>query len=499
MFFYGRENELKEMERLYEDGAFACVVLYGRRRVGKTALIHEFCKDKKTIYFRALQSSAGDNLHGLSQAIFSCEFPNADLHPDFASLEAALEEIGRLSQDERIVFVIDEYPYLAEAYDAMSSLLQRWIDSIWQTGKLYLILCGSSMCTMQRQAMGYDSPLQGRITAQFPIKPMTYREAAAFHPELSDEQNAYIYGITGGVPHYIHKLNVKDSLDAALMENLFDHSAYLLEELEHLLREELRELATYNSILQVMAEGASKLNEIATAAGSKSGPCSKYIGVLIELGLVKKETPIAEKATRKSEYRIADNFFRFWYRFVPRNMSAISTERFSHKYDRVVKAEMPDYMKPVFEEMCKQYLLYYADDLPFQLADVGSWWGTDPASNEEIKIDIVGVPVQEPNQTIQEYLIGSCKFTNEKIGMDELQQLEHCANVFGKGRAYHFVLFSLGGFTRELIEYGENNPVTLVTLADMYAMERTNGRCISEKMGRCINGVKQASIGYRIF
>jgi hypothetical protein len=162
-------------------------------------------------------------------------------------------------------------------------------------------------------------------------------------------------------------------------------------------------------------------------------------------------------------------------------MSAISTGRFSHKYDRVVKAEMPDYMKPVFEEMCKQYLLYYADDLPFQLADVGSWWGLDPAFNEKIKIDIVGVPVQKTNQTIQEYLIGSCKFTNEKIGMDELWRLEHCADAFGKGKAYHFVLFSLGGFTSELTEYGKNNPVTLVTLADMYAMERTNGRCISEK------------------
>jgi hypothetical protein len=152
-------------------------------------------------------------------------------------------------------------------------------------------------------------------------------------------------------------------------------------------------------------------------------------------------------------------------------MSAISTGRFAHMYDRVVKAEMPNYMKPVFEEMCKQYLLYYADDLPFQLADVGSWWGTDPASKEEIKIDIVGVPVQETNQTIQAYLIGACKFTNEKIGMDELWRLEHCADVFGKGRAYYFVLFSPGGFTSELIEYGENNPVKLVTLADMYAKE----------------------------
>lgn len=468
MAFYCRENELKKMNRRYEDGEFECVVIYGRRRVGKTALINEFCKDKKTIYYSALKAPAAENLSALSKAVYMYERPNADTYPEFASFEDVLEEIGRLGSEERIVFVIDEYPYLAEAYDSISSRLQHLIDHVWQKGKLYLILCGSSMSFMQNQVLGYESPLYGRRTAQFKIEPMTYRETAVFHPELTDEENAYIYGITGGIPHYINKLNVRSSLDDALIENLFDRSAYLFEEPENLLKQELREPAIYNSIIRAIAEGASKLNEIATKVGLESGSCSKYVGVLMELGLVQKETPITETTTRKSVYTIEDNFFRFWYRFVPQNMSSITSGRFGRSYDRVVKARMHDYMGMIFEKMCKEYLMYYADDLPFNLADVGQWWGNDSSAKKEIQIDIVGVPVQEPNQKVREYLIGSCKFKNEKIGMDELHLIEHYADVFGKGRDYFFAIFSLGGFTQELIDYAKNHRVKLITMADMY-------------------------------
>jgi AAA+ ATPase superfamily predicted ATPase len=192
------------------------------------------------------------------------------------------------------------------------------------------------------------------------------------------------------------------------------------------------------------------------------------VGVLIELGLVKKETPITETTTRKSVYMIEDNFFRFWYRFVPQNMSSISSGRFEHSFNRVVKARMHDYMGLIFEKMCKEYLMYYAENLPFELAEVGQWWGNDSSAKKEIQIDLVGVPVQEPNQKVTEYLIGSCKFKNEKIGMDELRLLEHYAGVFGKGKSYYFVIFSLGGFAPELIKYAKNNKVKLITLADMY-------------------------------
>jgi hypothetical protein len=324
------------------------------------------------------------------------------------------------------------------------------------------------MSFMQNQVLGYESPLYGRRTAQFKIEPMTYRETAAFHPELSHEENAAIYGITGGVPHYINKLEVKGSLDDALLENLFDRSAYLFEEPENLLKQELREPAMYNAIIRAIAEGASRLNEISTKVGLESGPCAKYIGVLAELGLVKKETPITEPNTRRSVYRIEDNFFRFWYRFVPQNLSAISAGRFQRGYERLVKARMHEYMGLIFEKMCREYLLRYASDLPFDLADVGQWWGNDPTAKKEIQIDLVGVPVQEPNRKITEYLIGSCKFRSEQVGMEELRLLEHYAAVFGKGTSYRYILFSLGGFTPELQAHAQATGVQLVTLAELY-------------------------------
>jgi AAA+ ATPase superfamily predicted ATPase len=165
---------------------------------------------------------------------------------------------------------------------------------------------------------------------------------------------------------------------------------------------------------------------------------------------------------------IEDNFFRFWYRFVPQNLSLISAGRFGSSYDRLVKARLHDYMGLIFEKMCREYLVHYADNLPFDLADVGQWWGNDSTAKKEIQIDIVGVPVQEPNRKITEYLIGSCKFRNEKVGMDEIRLLEHYADVFGKGSSYYFVLFSLAGFTSELQEYAESNRVKLIAISDMY-------------------------------
>ncbi len=468
MAFYCREDELHKMNRRFDGDKFECVVIYGRRRVGKTALINEFCKNKRTIYFSALNATSQENLEALSKSIYQSNHIEDDNFPLYSSFEAALEEIGRIGEKERLIFVIDEYPYLAKADSSISSRLQHLIDHKWQESKLYLILCGSSMSFMQNQVLGYESPLYGRRTAQFKIEPLTYKETAVFYPELSWEENAWIYGITGGIPHYINKLEIHGSLDEAIIDSIFDRSGYLFEEPENLLKQELRELGIYNSIITAIAEGASKLNEITTKTGLESGKCSKYIKVLIELGILRKETPITEKPGKKTIYGIEDNFFRFWYRFVPQNYSTILSGRFPRSYERVVRSRMHDYMGLIFEKMCKEYLMRYAEDLPFDLADAGQWWGTDPREKKQIQIDIVGVPVQESNQKIPKYLIGSCKFKTEKIGLNELELLERYATVFAKGEKYYYVIFSLGGFTEELLSVAHERNVMLLTLEDIY-------------------------------
>lgn len=461
--FYCRENELRELNKRYEKESFECIVIYGRRRVGKTALINEFCKGKPTVFFSALNASSQENLEMLSKAIYEKENPGTVSAPVYYSYDAAFGEITRMSEKERLVFVIDEYPYLANADKSISSRLQHMIDHTWQNGKLFLILCGSSMSFMEYQVLGYESPLYGRRTAQFKIQALTYREMTIFHPELKKEQQALIYGITGGIPHYINKLGVERDVNKALKENLLNSSSYLYEEPENLLKQELREPAIYNSVIAAIAGGASRSNEISTKVGMESGICAKYLKVLLELGILKKETPITEKTGKKTIYVIGDNFFRFWYRFVPKNASAINAGRIGNIYDLAVKQYLPDYMGLVFEQMCREYLFRYAENLPFLLSDVGQWWGSDPKSKREVQIDIVGTPVEG-----NEYIIGSCKYKNVPIGVDELELLKRYAEVFGKGNKYYFYIFSKSGFTNSLKELELKGEVRLVSLEDIY-------------------------------
>ena len=461
--FLCREQELSTLNKRYQKGSFECMIIYGRRRVGKTSIINEFCKDKPTIFFSALNASAQENLEALSQAIHSYSNPTTIEAPIYPNLDSALSAITELSKKERLIFVIDEYPYLAKADASISSRLQHLIDHVWEKGNLFLILCGSSMSFMENQVLGYESPLYGRRTGQMKIQALTYKEITAFNPQLGFEQQALVYGITGGIPHYINKLNVQGNIDEALLENLFNTSSYLYEEPENLLKQELREPAVYNSIITAIAGGASRPNEISTKVGLESAICAKYLKVLLDLGILTKTTPITEKFGKRTIYRIEDNFFRFWYRFVPQNISAISSGRFPQIYEQAVKQYIPTYMGLVFEKMCRDYLLRYETFYPILLSEIGEWWGSNPKTKKEVQINIVGTSAEN-----DEYIIGSCKFKNEKIGIDELELLQNYAKVFGKGKKYHYYIFSKSGFTQALEERANNDEVKLIKLEDMY-------------------------------
>ncbi len=461
--FYCREKELAQLEKRYAGDAFECIVLYGRRRVGKTSLMNVFCEGKPTIYFSALDTTAEENLKTLSAAIYAYQTPTGGRAPSYQSYDDAFAAITQLGQNQRLVFVIDEYPYLANADKSISSRLQHLIDHAWGSSNIFLFLCGSSMSFMEKQVLGYQSPLYGRRTAQFKITPLTYRDAAAFHSGLSAEENALIYGMTGGVPHYINKLKAGKDIDAAVLENILEPSAYLFEEPANLLKQELREPAVYNAIITAIAGGASRLNEIATKTGLESAVCAKYLKNLIELDILCKETPFAQDTGKKSLYQVKDNFFRFWYRFVPRNITLIASGKMGRYYDTLIKPEFSHYMGLVFETMCKDYLRYYAVGLPVDCTEVGQWWGTDPSTRKQAQIDIVASCIA-PGQ----YLIGSCKYKNQPIGADELALLEQYAKAFGKGSSYHYIIFSKGGFSEGLQAQGKRADVTLLTLEDIY-------------------------------
>lgn len=305
--------------------------------------------------------------------------------------------------------------------------------------------------------------IYGRRTAQLKIEAQDYRECSVFNKNLSAEQKAIVYGVTGGIPHYIKKLGATKSVDDALLTNFFNPASYLYEEPDNMLKQELREPALYNSILTAIATGSTRLNEIATRVKMETSSCSKYIGVLIKLDIIKKETPFGTKEGKKSIYKIKDNFFNFWYRFIPENKAVIESGHFERIYEKRVKAFINEYMGRIYEDMCKDYIMRYFRDDTLIPVSVGEWWGSDPVRKKEVQIDMIAGLV-EPG----EYIIGSCKFRNEKTSLEELELMKKYAGVFGKGEKYHYFIFSKEGFTKELEKEAAKGGVKLVTLEDMY-------------------------------
>lgn len=469
--FLCREQELSKLNKRYRSNSFECVVVYGRRRVGKTALINEFAKNLDTIFFSALNSNAQDNLERLSKDIYKYKNGEYTNSPVYSSFEDAFSEITRLGQEKRLIFVIDEFPYLANSDYSILSRLQHLFDHDWSKTKLFVILCGSSMSFMEKEVLSEKSPLFGRRTMQLHIKPLSYLDSAKFNSQLSNEDNALVYGITGGVPHYINKLNIGSSIKESLLENFFDTSSYLFEEPINLLRQELREPAIYNSIITAIAKGNTKLSNISNAVHLDTSACNKYISTLINLGIIKKIEPVIDKSRKKIQYRVSDNLFRFWYRFVPKNITAISSNSFNAIYDSAVSSYLNDYMGLVFEEMCKEYLLKYTKNLPININEIGEWWGTNPKTKKEAQLDIVAIDSKE-NNTISEnkYIIGSCKYTNEQVGIDEFNLIKEYSSIITKTQdtCYYFI-FSKSGFTKGLIDYSEKeNNLFLVSINDLY-------------------------------
>lgn len=350
--FIGREKELATLNGLYNSDKFEFAVIYGRRRVGKTALISHFIQDKKAIYFMGVESNEKQNLENFSQAIM--EYASGIMPGTlFVSFQAAIEYVFKLCENERLVLVIDEYPYVAKASKSMASTLQMLIDKNKDNSKMMLILCGSSMSYMEDNVLAYKAPLYGRRTAQMKILPFDFEDSCKYFNGFSAEDMALIYGIVGGTPQYLLQMNDSMSVEDNIKNVFLNPASAIFEEPENLLKQEVREPAVYNAIITAVATGSSRMSEIATKIGETTSVCSQYMKNLINLGLIRKETPYGEKESRKSIYAIADNMFRFWYRFIPENNSIISRGATELAYKRIAP-NLSDYMGRIFEEICMQ-------------------------------------------------------------------------------------------------------------------------------------------------
>jgi AAA+ ATPase superfamily predicted ATPase len=465
--FVGRKQELDSLNKSYNRDAFQFPVIYGRRRVGKTTLINAFCKGRKTVYFVALQSTAKENLEILSAQILSALAPEAPKNP-FPSFRDAVDYVFEYAKRERVIFAIDEYPYLANSDKSVSSVLQAAIDKNQADSKLFLILCGSSMSFMEKQVLGYKSPLYGRRTAQYKLLPFDYLESAEMLPGFNNEEKIILYSVTGGLPEYLFRIDNKLSLQENVRELFFAPSGRLFEEPVNLLKQELKIPETYNAIIAAIAEGRNKLNEIATKADIETSQCSKMLATLIGLGLVRKEYPITEAKSKKSIYILDDWMFIFWYRFVQPELSRITAGLGETVCGEVFAEQLSSHTGRAFEECAKQYMWRILKDkkLPVSFRKIGRWWGNNPKERREEEIDFIAFYGEKA-------VFGECKWRNAQTGEDTLKELQRKSGLFAGFTSIHYMLFSKSGFTDTLRQRAaRQGNITLVGVEDMFFESR---------------------------
>ncbi len=458
--FVGRQLELSELNRLYNTDRFQFVVVYGRRRIGKTTLLLEFCKDKPCIFYVSDETVTSVALERFSREVF--QHFGIPFLSSFRSWEDAFDFIAEKSKSERLILVLDEFQYLANAFEGLISILQRYIDQKFVNTRLFLIVCGSYVSFMEKEVLGYKSPLYGRRTAQFEITPLNFSEARKFFPTYNTEQQIMAYAVLGGTPQYLATFSDGVDVFENIRSNVLNRYSYLYEEPIFLLKQELREPMVYNSILEAIAEGRTKLNEIATKIGMEVTKISKYLDTLMRLRLVERVTPLPiGKVAKEGIYTIKDNFFKFWYRFVFKNRDLIERGFVDDVIQKKIEPYFNEYVGKIFEEVVIQYLweLNERGELPFRFERIGKWWGNNPIKKRQEEIDVIAH--DEDN-----LLIVECKWQNTPIDIETVSETMEKASLFDFKNKY-YAFFSRGGFSKEVIGLAKSYPLMLVSVDQM--------------------------------
>jgi len=452
MDFIDREKELAFLEEKWREPKAQHIVLWGKRRVGKTELVKQFMKGKPHVYFLSESTNEPEQLRKFSAAIGRFfEEPLLETR-GFAEWEEAFRYIR--DKKKRFVLVVDEFPYLIESNRAIPSLFQKAWDEYWSKSDIFLILLGSSIAMMETEVLGYRSPLYGRRTGQWKVDPMTFAAVSNFRKRKPFEDRLMHYAIAGGIPAYwLQFPNDKD-----FFKNMKDHvlkkGQILYEEVEFLLREELREPRYYLALLQAIAQGKRKLSEIVNATGLTQPLANKYLGVLSDLKLVERELPVTEEKPLKSKkglYRITDEFCQFWLKFVFPRRGELEMDRVDLVVNDI-KNGLPHHLASVYEKVAMEIILAHADRL-FPFTKIGRWW----EKNEEI--DIVGI-----NPDLNSILFAEIKWTEKPVGIDIYEGLKDKASriVWGRPeRKEYFCLFSKKGFTGAMLKRAKSEEVVL--------------------------------------
>ncbi len=456
MNFFNRNKELKFLEKKYREKGAHFIVIYGKRRVGKTELVKQFFRNKPHIYFLADKTSSYDQLKQISEKIAIFYKDNFLKERGFGNWLQVFEYLSR--KKGRTVFVIDEFPYLVEADSAIPSLFQKGWDEYLKDTSVFLLLLGSSISMMESEVLSYKSPLYGRRTGQFLIEPLRFKDLSLFFPDKDFEERLKIYATLGGTPMYLLQFDRKNNIFDNIRNKILSKGEILYEEPEFILKEELREPRNYFAILKAIASGKTKLGEIINETGFQKNILSKYLSVIGSLGIIKREVPVTEVNPEKSKrgiYKIEDSFFRFWFKFVFPSRGYIEEGAIDTVLNRIKKG-FTLYLGEIYEKIAREILweLSINGEIPLRLSRIGRWWKKDE------EIDLVGI-----DDETNEIIFGEIKWKNKPLGINILENLRaksKLVELSGKSVKQYFVLFSKGGFTEELKRIAKKENLFLI-------------------------------------
>lgn len=465
--FLGRKKELNLLESLYNSSKFEMLILHGRIRVGKSFLLSHFAKlhQKNTIYFTGDKSSEKSNVRTfceeLNNILNAGEFINS-----LETWKDVYSFLKNIELKERLVIIIDEFTYLYNSNPAFDSGLQNAIDKILKEKNIFLILCGSEVSVIEEIIDNSSKPLYGRKTAELKLLPFTYKEAREFFPKYSDEEALIAYSILGGIPLYLSLFDDSLSIKENVIKNCLSTTSYLFNEIETLLRMELKETYFYKNIMLAINAGASTFNTIKDKVDDDAAKVAKYINVLINLGFIKKEVPCGEKEkSRNTLYSISDNYFAFYFAFIFKHQNMlnglISPDLY---YEReLTKEALNLFIGHRFEAICETYLKeqFYNGKMPFFAENIGRWWGNNPVLKKQEEIDIVAL--NENNAVICE-----CKYTEEPFDEKQLKDLQDSALCIHQQNKT-FIIFAKNGISSGVKnKIAGNQSYSVVSLKDLY-------------------------------
>ncbi len=476
--FIGREAELKFLQDKFDNENGQLVVLYGRRRVGKTETLREFCKGKQHVFYSCTQSTDKVQLSKFSKHILKEDIPAKQYISEFADWESAFRSVLDFPfGDQKKLLIIDEFPYMCKGNKSIPSVLQNLWDAELKDKNVMIVLCGSAMSFIEKELLAEKNPLYGRATGIYKMTEMGFYDAVKFFPNYSDKDKVLAYSILGGIPHYLRQFSSKLSLAENIKRNILTKGSVLYSEVDFLLHQELRETPIYNSIIEAVALGNTKLNDISQKSlVEDTSKTSVYLKNLIELGIVEREFSVDSKSKEKANsnrgtYRLTDNFFRFWYAFGFTNFSQLEDGDVDGVYDYVIAPALHEFASFTFEDVCKEFVreMQKKNELPFRYSKMGRWTGKTTVRDKdapkgvrvaETEIDILGI-----GKSGKEYLVGECKFKNTPFDYSEYLDTFTKLTPLKETAKFYYALFSESGFDSKVVSEADNNDnITLYNL-----------------------------------